>query len=124
MKSISLTILFAFGILVAVQAQETLRIIVNNHTSDSWVYKLSDNTHSLVNQSFQAGTSTEFLVDANAYQFPFHWGAGDAGGCYEGGMHPEPAGPLNTPFACTNAVMTQAFAMDSNGGVYLFVDME
>lgn len=124
MKSFCLSLLFALGVFVTAQAQEALRIIVTNHTSSSWVYKLSDGSSTLVNQSFQGGTTTEFLIDANAYQFPLRWGAGDAGGCYGGGTHISPAGPMSTPFSCTDAVLMQAFAADSNGGLYLFVDME
>lgn len=125
MKSFFFSLLFALGTLFSVQAQDGLTVIVTNHTSSTWSYKLADSTHgALVNQSFGPGASAEFVINANAYQFPLRWGAQDAGGCYESGSHSEPSAPLSTPFECTGTVLNQAFAAASNGGLYLFVDMK
>lgn len=125
MKTIFLSLLFAVSTVLSVQAQDELRIIVNNNTSTPWVYKLADASHgSLVSQSFGPNSSTEFVIAPNAYQFPFTWGAQDAGGCYGRGTFNAPSGPTEFPFHCTNAVLNQAFAASSNGVLYLFVTMK
>lgn len=125
MKTFFISLLLALSTIITVQAQEELRVIVTNNTDNAWVYKLADASHGvLVNQSFGPNSTAEFVIAANAYHFSLYWGAADAGGCYGNGAFYEPSAPTSTPFACTDAVLEQAFAASFNGVLYLFVTME
>ncbi|MBI1226959.1 MAG: hypothetical protein GC192_17135 [Bacteroidetes bacterium] len=125
MKSIFFSLLFALASIISVQAQDKLHIIVTNNTANTWSYKLGCASNgTLVNQTFAPTSTTEFLIDANGYQFPLFWGANDGGGCNNSGILEESSGPSSTAFHCTNTALNQVIAASSNGTLHLFVTME